>query len=229
MFVSMWMTPNPVAVGPSYSLTDLATLMARRQFRHIPIVGAIGDDGARRLLGIVTASDILHAFPPELNPFSADGADTLATQTLKAHKLPVLASDLMTRNPLTIAPDAPIERAAKLMRDQGIGALPVTRDGILLGLVTKSDVFRALVGIFESAASGARITFDISKGEDVFPLVAEIAQRRQLRVVTFVSMQTHERPLCVVEVSGAGVEKMLDDVWKSHHRVLSVIRLESGA
>jgi acetoin utilization protein AcuB len=111
------------------------------------------------------------------------------------------------------------------MRDHKIGALPVVRDGALLGLITKSDIFGALVGIFESAPIGARITFDISQGEDVFPLVADIAQRRKLRVVTFISMQKHERPVCVVEVSGADVEKMLDDVWKSHHRVLSVIRL----
>jgi acetoin utilization protein AcuB len=149
----------------------------------------------------------------------------LATQTLKAHKMPVLASDIMTRNPITIAPDAPIEEAARVMRDRKIGALPVTRDGVLLGLITKSDIFRALVGIFESGQGGARITFDISQGEDVFPLVADIAARRKMRVVTFVSMQKHERPVCVVEVSGSAVDKMLDDFWKSHHRVLSVIRL----
>ena len=139
--------------------------------------------------------------------------------------MPVLASDLMTRNPLTIAPEASIEAAARIMRDRKIGALPVTRDGVLKGIVTKSDIFRALVGIFESAQAGARITFDISQGEDVFPLIADIAKRRDMRVVTFVSMQKHERPVCVVEVSGEGVDKMLDDVWKSQHRVVSVIRL----
>jgi acetoin utilization protein AcuB len=199
--------------------------MARRQFRHVPVVADNGE-GTSKLVGMVTAADILHAFPPELNPFSASGPDMLATQTLKAHKMPVLASDIMTRNPLSIAPEAPIEAAARIMRDRKIGALPVTREGVLMGLITKSDIFRALVDIFESAKVGARITFDISHGEDVFPLVAEIAARRKMRVVTFVSMQKHERPVCVVEVSGSAIDKMLDDVWKSHHRVLSVIRLE---
>lgn len=220
MFVSMWMTPDPQTVELTTSLTDLATLMARNQFRHIPVTGP-----GRKLLGIVTAADILHAFPPELNPFSVSGADMLATQTLNAHKMPVLAHEIMTRNPISIAPDAPIEMAARLMRDRKIGALPVTRDDTLLGLVTKSDIFKALVSIFESAPAGARITFDISQGEDVFPLVAEIAHKRGLRVVTFVSLQKHERPMCVVEVSGVDVDKMLDDVWKSKHRILSVIRL----
>ncbi len=223
MFVSMWMTSNPVTVEPATSLTDVATLMARRQFRHVPVVSSTNT--ISKLVGIITAADILHAFPPELNPFSASGADMLATQTLKAHKMPVLASDIMTRDPLTLAPDAPIEAAARVMRDEKIGALPVVRDDVLLGMITKSDIFRALVSIFDSAGAGARITFDISQGEDVFPLVAEIAQRRHLRVVTFVSLQKHERPVCVVEVTGEAIDKMLDDVWKSKHRVLSVIRL----
>jgi acetoin utilization protein AcuB len=223
MFVSMWMTQNPTTIEPTTTLTDVATLMARHQFRHVPVVDTSGN--TVKLVGIITASDILHAFPPELNPFSATGPDVLATQTLTALKMPVLASDIMTRNPLTIAPDAPIEAAARLMRDRKISALPVARDSVLQGIITKSDIFRALVGIFESKEPGARITFDISQREDVLPMIAEIAQRRKLRVITFISLQHHERPVCMVEVTGHDVDKMLDDVWKSHHRVISVIRL----
>jgi acetoin utilization protein AcuB len=219
MFVSMWMTQNPVTVEPTTTLTDVATLMARRQFRHFPVV----DLG--KLVGMLTAADILHAFPPDLNPFSISGVDMLATQTLEARKIPVLASDIMTRDPLTIGADAAIEAAARLMRDRKIGALPVTRDGVLHGIITKSDIFRALVGIFESPSAGARITFDVSAGEDVFPLIAEITQRRKLKMITFISLQKHERPVCMVEVTGHDIDKMLDDVWKSHHRVISVIRL----
>jgi len=223
MFVSMWMTSNPTTVEPNTLLTDVAILMARSRFRHLPIVATAASDAA--LVGIITASDILHAFPPELNPFSIAAADILATQTLNLRKMPVTASDIMTRDPITIAPDAPIESAARLMQDKKISALPVMRDGTLLGLITSSDIFRAFVGIFESNTAGARITFDISKGEDVLPLITEIAQRRKMRVLTFISLQKHERPVCVVEVTGAAVDTMLDDVWKSHHRVLSVIRV----
>jgi acetoin utilization protein AcuB len=222
MFVSMWMTHDPVTVEPTTTLTDVATLMARQQFRHVPVVAP---GGASKLVGIITAADILHAFPPDLNPFSVSGPDMLATQTLNAHKMPVLAADIMTRNPLSIEPDAPIEAAARFMRDRKIGALPITRDGVLLGIVTKSDIFRALVGIFESPTAGARITFDISQGEDVFPLVADFAARRKLRVLNFISLQKHERPVCMIEVAGTDVDKLLDDVWKSRHRVVSVIRL----
>lgn len=223
MFVSMWMTPKPTTVEPTTLLTDVAILMARSRFRHLPVIASSAKDAP--LVGIVTASDILHAFPPELNPFSVAAADMLATQTLNLKRIPMTTADIMTANPITIAPDAPVEAAARLMQNKKISALPVARDGALLGLITSTDIFRAFVGIFESNTSGARITFDISKGEDVFPLITEIAQRRKMRVLTFISVEKHQRPVCVVEVTGAAVDTMLDDVWKSHHRVLSVIRV----
>jgi len=225
MFVSMWMTKNPVTVLPTTPLTEVATMMARSRIRRFPVVAS--KDPAAKIVGILTASDILHAFPPELNPFSVAAVDTLAEQTLNDRKMPVTAADIMTSKPLTIAPDAPIEEAARTMRDRKISVLPVVKDGLLLGIITQSDIFLALVSIFESAGPGAaRITFDISEREDVFPLIADIAKRRDLRVVTFVSLHKQERPLCVVEVTGKNVDKMLDDVWKSHHRVMSVIKLQ---
>lgn len=223
MFVSMWMTKNPMTVLPTTPLTEVATTMARTRIRRFPVLAS--KDPAAKIVGILTASDILHAFPPELNPFSVVAADSLA-QTLNERKMPVTAADIMSSNPRTIAPEAPIEDAARQMRDHKISVLPVTKDGILQGIITQSDIFRALVSIFESAGPGAaRITFDISQKEDVFPLIADIAKKRDLRVVTFVSLQKQERPLCVVEVTGKNVEKMLDDVWKSQHRVMSVIKL----
>jgi acetoin utilization protein AcuB len=225
MFVSMWMTTNPVTVLPTTPLTEVATMMARSKMRRFPVVAS--KDPAPKVVGILTASDILHAFPPELNPFSVAAADTLAEQTQSGRQMPVTAADIMSSDPRTIVPEAPIEEAARLMRDHKISVLPVVKDGVLQGIITQSDIFRALVSIFESAGPGAaRITFDISQSEDVFPLIADIAKRRDLRVVTFVSLQKQERPLCVVEVTGKNVEKMLDDVWKSHHRVMSVIRLQ---
>ena len=223
MFVSMWMTPSPTTVEPTTLLTDVATLMARLHFRRVPVVSPPADGS--KLIGIITASDIMHAFPPELNPFSVAAADMLATQTLNAHRMPVTAADIMTRNPVTITAEAPIELAALLMQKHKIGVPPVVREDTLHGLITESDIFRAMVSIFECASPGARITFDVSEGEDVFPLIAEIAHKRQLKVSTFITLQAHERPVCVVEVIGPQVDKMLDDVWKSHHRVLSVIRL----
>jgi CBS domain-containing protein len=51
---------------------------------------------------------------------------------------------LMTRNPVTIAPDTTLKDAAKLLRDYGIRRLPVVEDGQLMGIVTVADFIREI-------------------------------------------------------------------------------------
>ena len=223
MFVGMWMTRDVITVDPAATLAHIAATMARRKIRRLPVVNAT-PDGAQ-LLGIVTHSDVLHAFPPDINPFAAIAADSIVALESSGRQARVYAADLMARDPLVTAPDAPIESAAQLMRDRKIGALPVVTDGILVGLITESDIFRAMVEVFEARERAVRITFSLKPGEDILPLVAEIARRRSLRVTSFMALSHHEPPLCVVQLAGAKLEEALDDVWKSQHRVMNVVQL----
>jgi len=223
MFVGMWMTRELITVDPAATLAHIAATMARRKIRRLPVVNAT-PDGAQ-LLGIVTHSDVLHAFPADINPFAAIAADSIVTLENSGRQARVYAADLMARDPLVTAPDAPIESAAQLMRDRKIGALPVVTDGILVGLITESDIFRAMVEVFEARERAVRITFSLKPSEDILPLVAEIARRRSLRVTSFMALSHHEPPLCVVQLAGAKLEEALDDVWKSQHRVMNVVQL----
>jgi acetoin utilization protein AcuB len=127
------------------------------------------------------------------------------------------------------APDAPIEAAARLMRDHKIGALPVVREHALVGIITESDIFRALVEVFDPGDRAVRITFSLGPDEDVLPLVAEIARRRAMRVTSFIALPRHEPPVCVVQLTGTQIEETLDEVWKSKHRVLNVAHLVHDA
>jgi hypothetical protein len=63
----------------------------------------------------------------------------------------------------------------------------------------------------------------------VLPLVADIAKRRAMRVTSFMALPRHEPPVCVVQLAGEQVDAALDDVWKSHHRVMNVVHLAGEA
>jgi len=197
--------------------------MMRRRIRRLPVVSAPGERGS--LLGVVTHSDVLHAFPPDINPFAINAADSIAAIEAAAGRLRLTAAELMTRDPRTTTPDAPLESAARLMRDQKIGALPVLSNFALVGLITESDIFRAMVEVFETPDRAVRITFSLKPGEDVLPLVAEIARRRGMRVSSFMALPRHEPPVCVVQLAGSKIDETLDDVWKSQHRVINVVQL----
>jgi CBS domain-containing protein len=168
---------------------------------------------------------VLHAFPPDINPFAINAAESIAAIAAVADRVRLTAADLMAREPRTTTPDAPLESAARQMRDHKIGALPVLSNFALVGLITESDIFRAMVEVFETNDRAVRITFSLKSGEDVLPLVAEIARKRALRVSSFMSLPRHDPPVCVVQLVGAKLDEALDDVWKSQHRVINVVQL----
>lgn len=61
--------------------------------------------------------------------------------------LPLTARDIMTADPVTVAPDLPVKEAARRMVGHGIGSLPVVEDGRLVGLVTEGDLIMADVKV----------------------------------------------------------------------------------
>jgi acetoin utilization protein AcuB len=219
----MWMTRDVLSVAAGAPLTQIATLMTQRKIRRLPVVSASPE--GPRLLGIVSHSDVLHAFPAEINPFAVNATESLEALERAVGATKVTAADLMTHEPRVTSPDAPIEDAARSMRDHKIGALPVVSNQVLVGIITESDIFRALVEVFEAPARAVRITFSLAAGEDVLPLVSEIAKRRAMRVTSFMALPRHEPPVCVVQLAGEQVDAALDDVWKSHHRVMNVVQL----
>ena len=223
MFVSMWMTRELITVDPAASLASIAATMSRHRIRRLPVVSPSLE--GPRLVGIISHSDVLHAFPADINPFSANAADSVAALERTRGRARVYAADLMARDPLVTTPDAPIESAARIMRDRKIGALPVVSQHTLVGLITESDIFRAMVEVFEEPRRAVRITFSLGPDEDVLPLVAEIARRRAMRVTSFMALPRHEPPVCVVQLAGEAVEETLEEVWKSKHRVMSVVNI----
>ena len=216
MIVSMWMTRELVTIGPDTTIAEAAALMSQKHIRRLPVVEAHAD--GQHLLGIISAKDILHAFPSHVNPFSVTAPDERLT--------PGRASEIMSRYLQTTAPETPIEEAARLMTEKKIGSLPVLRDQHLVGLITESDIFRAFVSFFEPTSRGARITFDISQGENVFDLISREARQRHLRILSLITSRQDSLTVCVVRVAGDHVDIFLEDLWNSGHRVLNVLRFD---
>jgi acetoin utilization protein AcuB len=57
----------------------------------------------------------------------------------------VKVETIMTPDPATISPDAPLEEAARLILDMKVGGLPVVEQGKLVGIITETDLMRTLI------------------------------------------------------------------------------------
>jgi acetoin utilization protein AcuB len=221
MNVSMFMSHLLFTVETETPAVEAAKLMAQEKVRRLLVVEHRTE--GPRLLGIVSAKDVIHAFPPHVNPFAIEGPDIRLT--------PTKVGEIMTASPRTVTPDTPIEEAAALMRQHKIGALPVVREKVLVGIITESDIFRAFVSLFSSDEPGARITFHSTKGEDIFEIIGKLSKRHRVRVLSVVQTLHDQIPACVVRVTSGNLDALLDDLWSSNHPVISVIRFskESGS
>ena len=125
------MTPNPITIEASVSVAKAQRLMREHGVHHLPVLSD------SKLVGIITFSDILEAFSfdnSRQNPFEVNY--TIAVLTV---------DELMTPDPVTIAPDDTVLEAADLMFQHDIGSLPVVEDSELVGIITNTDIFHLVV------------------------------------------------------------------------------------
>ena len=214
MNVSMWMTRDVVTIAPETPIAAAACRSANRRIRRLLVTTGGTQDG--RLLGIVTREDLMHAFPDDLNPRSP-----LAVEL--GPKEPV--TTIMARDLKVVHPDVPIEDAAEVMCANKIGALPVVRSGVLVGIITESDIFRAFREVLSAGASGVRVTFDLNAGENALPLMLELGARHDLAVAAVLTLNHGKQRLGVVRLVGGDADAFVDEVWRSGHLVLSVARM----
>jgi acetoin utilization protein AcuB len=118
--------------------------MEKHRINQLPVVV---DD---RLVGIVTDRDLRDVFPSVFESPEPWGHRERKPGSDPA-TIPV--EDVMTRNVLALAPGAFVADAARLMRRERIGAIPIVDGERLVGILTRSDVLDAFVELSQSALS----------------------------------------------------------------------------
>jgi len=126
------MTTEVVAVRRDASFKEMAATLRRYRVSALPVV-----DDAERVIGVVSEADLL---AKEALADPGVMAEVLHHKDVrKAEGL--TAGDLMTRPPVTAAPEDPVEQAARMMHFMRVKRLPVVDSGgQLVGIVSRSDV-----------------------------------------------------------------------------------------
>ena len=147
MLVRHRMTPNPITITPDTSFPDAFRIIREKGIRYLPVMDKRG-----KLAGIVTQTDLLHA-----SPSSATSLTVFEMNYLLAH---LKVREVMS-SPITVAEDMPLEEAARVMVEHGIGCLPVMLDGELVGVITETDIFKAFVEMLGGGDLVLRLTLKL--------------------------------------------------------------------
>ena len=155
MLVSNLMTPGIAsAVSPDTPVSAIVHLLAERGISGVPVTDA---DGA--LLGMVTEGDLMRRLALSDEPrhgwFWTPFDDQVGAAERRARVRRAAARDVMTARPLAVTEDTTAEHAARLLEKHKVRRLPVLHDGRVVGVVSRSDLLRALLPAPSNGAAAA--------------------------------------------------------------------------
>jgi acetoin utilization protein AcuB len=159
LFVKNYMTRMPVTINKKVTVFDALAIMKKNKIRQLPVVS----EG--KLEGLVTEKDLLTVSPSPATSLSIFELNELLAK--------MTVGEIMVKSPITVQPDTTLEEAALLMRENKINSVPVLEGDKLVGLITVTDIFDALIKFFGYGKPGTRLLLEAN---DRVGLLADITQ-----------------------------------------------------
>ncbi len=209
MYVHERMTRRPTVVLPDYSVAKAYQLMKEGRFSQLPVV-----DGDNKLIGLVTEKLLA-----EVNPSSATSLSVYEINYLLSK---TKVKDIMKTGIFKIDKDALLEDAALVMKENRISSLPVTDGEYLVGIITRTDIFRAFIDIMGVKAEGTRIAISTADRTGVFAEVTKVFASYGIDIRNISNINENGRLEMVVKVRSHDVSKAVDDIKAMGYEIKSV-------
>ena len=197
MTVSKNMTINPVTTTPDMGVFEAFELMKSEGVQRLPVL-----DGDGNLVGIISEKNITSA--------AADKEVSIVEFALLLSKIKV--GDVMTKEVITVSVDDPLEMAARKMSDNDISILPVVdNNGKLVGVVSRSDLFRLLLELFGTRHYGIRVTFRIKDQKGVIAKLAIALEKIGANIVSIGNLDSDQGYSTIIMKINGVEESLIKD------------------
>lgn len=174
MLVKDWMSTKVVTVNANDSMQDAINLLMEHDVSMMPVL----EDG--KLVGIVTDRDIKRASPSD--------AVMLDIQRILYLLSKLEVGAIMSRHPVTLSMDLTMEEAAEILLNNKISGAPVVdAAGELKGIITKSDMFRALMSLSGLSHRGVLFGFLLEDKPGSIKEVTDVIRSYNARLVSILS------------------------------------------
>lgn len=215
MYVRQVMTEYPETLGIDASFLDALTIMRDKKIRHLPVV-----DDNNRLLGMVTDRDLMRQGAADSTILSVRELITVLSRKK--------VKDLMIKKEkLYIAtPDMIIERAAKTMYENRVGAIPVVEGDKLIGIMATSDILELFVEAMGFKTDiWTRITFDLPDKPGELLEIAEIVKKSGVNIVSVITTKIEQGKgtMLVIRIQTNEPDEILTNLKEAGYKIESVI------
>lgn len=207
------MSENVKTVGMDANINAAFSLMKENNIRRLPVV----ERG--KVIGIITLSDLNRATPSSATSLSIHELNYLLAKTKIKDILP------HKQNLITVGPDNYIETAAKLMRRNRISGLPVLENEQLVGIVTETDIFDALIDILGVKKTHSRIDLYMADRPGTIAAITGIIAAKGKNILNTVVYfdEKKSRYKMIVRLEELDCEDVVAELKKSGYEVESVI------
>lgn len=147
MLVGERMSHPVITVNPKMPITEALNLLRTEHIRRAPVI----KDG--KMVGIISEKDLLNAAPSSASSLSVWEVNYLISK--------VTVAEVMSKKVFSVSEDTPIEEAARVMADNKIGGLPVTRGDEVVGMITETNLFKVFLELMGAREPGVRVTATI--------------------------------------------------------------------
>lgn len=209
MYVHERMTRRPTVVLPDYSVAKAYQLMQEGRFSQLPVV-----DDDNKLIGLVTEKLLA-----EINPSSATSLSVYEINYLLSK---TKVRDIMKTGVFKIDKNSLLEDAALVMKENRISSLPVTDGEYLVGIITRTDIFRAFIDIMGVKAQGTRIAITAEDKTGVFAEITQIFASYDIDIRNISNVNENGKLEMIVKVRSYDVDKAIEDIKAKGYTIESV-------
>lgn len=194
MIVRDFMTKNPIYTNPKELIANVKNMMDREQITKVPVL-----DDSGKLIGVITKTDLKKTMP--------SNATTLDIYELSYLLSKITVEKVMKKQPITIQKDATIEEAAKIMSEKGISSLIVMDGEVLSGILTKTDLFRAVVDMFGFRYEGVRAEVEVSDNPGELAKISKAIADAQGKIVSVITADGSDVSKRIITLKIIGISK----------------------
>lgn len=211
------MSTNVKTATMDTSLNEALRMMQDYKIRRLPIMEKT------RLVGIVTLTDLNRAAPSQATSLSIHEINYLLAKTKIKDIVP------KKQQVVTVSSENYIETAAKLMRQHTISGLPVVDDGILVGIVTETDIFDALIDILGVKRPHSRIDLYVPEGPGSLAEVTGIIASQGINIVNAVLYYDESKKLykTIIRVEELDCQPVVEELKGHGYQIDSVLVVEA--
>ena len=199
MLIRDIMTDKVITVSPETEMLEASHILKENRIRHLCVLK--GD----RLAGVLTDTDLKEAGPSDATGLSVHEITFLLTK--------VKVKEIMTKDPVTIAPDRTVEEASLLMLKHQISSLPVVDRKELVGIVTETDIFKALSMLTGIHQGGVKFGLELKDEAGSIKEATDVMRARGGRLVSIMTSYENARDgfrNVYIRVKGLGVADLED-------------------